>query len=80
MTSAPKSDSTVAAAGAAMKLAQSITFSPANRRSVIVVLIHASTAAPSFRGASEASEPGIHNQGREYGFRAWPYGPSRNDG
>jgi hypothetical protein len=28
MTSAPKSDSTVAAAGAAMKLAQSSTFSP----------------------------------------------------
>src|SRR6476620_1246006 len=28
MTSAPKSDSTVAAAGAAMKLAQSITFRP----------------------------------------------------
>jgi hypothetical protein len=25
---------------------------------------------PSFRGASEASEPGIHNPRREYGFRA----------
>src|SRR5713226_5735082 len=24
----------------------------------------------SFRGASEASEPGIHNHDREYGFRA----------
>jgi len=24
----------------------------------------------SFRGASKASEPGIHNHGREYGFRA----------
>jgi hypothetical protein len=24
----------------------------------------------SFRGASEASEPGIHNHGGEYGFRA----------
>ncbi len=23
---------------------------------------------PSFRGASEASEPGIHNHDREYGF------------
>jgi hypothetical protein len=26
--------------------------------------------APSFRGASETSEPGIHNHEREYGFRA----------
>jgi hypothetical protein len=25
---------------------------------------------PSFRGASEASEPGIHNHDRGYGFRA----------
>jgi hypothetical protein len=24
----------------------------------------------SFRGASKASEPGIHNHGAEYGFRA----------
>src|ERR1700742_1189641 len=24
-------------------------------------------------------EPGIHNHHREYGFRAWPFGPSRND-
>jgi hypothetical protein len=24
----------------------------------------------SFRGASETSEPGIHNHDREYGFRA----------
>jgi len=24
----------------------------------------------SFRGASKASEPGIHNHDREYGFRA----------
>src|ERR1700737_4297262 len=26
--------------------------------------------APSFRGVSEVSEPGIHNHDREYGFRA----------
>src|SRR5207253_3803101 len=26
--------------------------------------------SPSFRGASETSEPGIHNHNREYGFRA----------
>src|SRR5262245_5576917 len=32
MTSAPKSDSTVAAAGAAIKLAQSSTFSPSKMR------------------------------------------------
>jgi hypothetical protein len=25
---------------------------------------------PSFRGASKASEPGIHNPRREYGFSA----------
>src|SRR5215831_18727741 len=34
-TSAPKSDMTVAAAGPAMKLAQSITFSPSKTRSLI---------------------------------------------
>ena len=34
----------------------------------------------SFRGASEASEPGIHNHHREYGFRACACGASRNDG
>jgi hypothetical protein len=28
------------------------------------------TSTLSFRGASEASEPGIHNPCREYGFRA----------
>jgi hypothetical protein len=28
------------------------------------------TILASFRGASEASEPGIHNPCREYGFRA----------
>jgi hypothetical protein len=27
-------------------------------------------AEPSFRGVSEANEPGIHNHDREYGFRA----------
>src|SRR5438876_11030661 len=27
------------------------------------------TEQPSFRGASKASEPGIHNHHREYGFR-----------
>ena len=26
-----------------------------------------------------ASEPGIHNHRRAYGFRAFPFGPSRND-
>ena len=35
MTSAPKSDSIVAAAGPAIQLAQSITFRPANRFSVM---------------------------------------------
>src|SRR5262245_58610050 len=35
--------------------------------------------APSFRGASKASEPGIHNHDREYGFRVSPCGRSRND-
>src|SRR5258706_6580407 len=24
-------------------------------------------------------EPGIHDHDRAYGFRAWPFGPSRND-
>src|ERR1700742_1384928 len=33
----------------------------------------------SFRGASVASEPGIHTHDGGYGFRAWPFGPSRND-
>jgi ribosomal protein L34 len=28
------------------------------------------TFKPSFRGASAASEPGIHNHDREHGFRA----------
>src|SRR6266480_273005 len=39
MTSAPKSDSTVAAAGAAMKLAQSRTLSPSKMPSPIVILL-----------------------------------------
>ena len=34
---------------------------------------------PSFRGASEASEPGIHSPCREYGFRACAKMASRND-
>src|SRR5215469_1221504 len=38
MTSAPKSDITVAAAGPAIKLAQSSTFRPSNTRSPIGVL------------------------------------------
>jgi hypothetical protein len=33
----------------------------------------------SFRGASEASEPGIHSQHGVYGFRTRPFGASRND-
>jgi hypothetical protein len=36
MTSAPKSDITVAAAGPAMKLAQSMTLSPSKMRSVTI--------------------------------------------
>src|ERR1700751_2566006 len=39
MTSAPKSDSIVAAAGAAMKLAISTTFSPENTKDVVCVVI-----------------------------------------
>src|SRR5919108_2996049 len=38
MTSAPKSDITVAAAGPAIKLAQSITFKPSKTRSPILLL------------------------------------------
>jgi len=39
MTSAPKSDSIVAAAGAAMKLAISTTFRPENTDCVVCVVI-----------------------------------------
>ena len=35
---------------------------------------------PSFRGASAASEPGIHNPSvAEYGFRVRRFAASRND-
>src|SRR6476646_3934914 len=37
MTSAPKSDRIVAAAGAAMKLPQSITFRPSNKSSISIL-------------------------------------------
>src|SRR6516162_7608447 len=40
ITSAPKSDMTVAAAGPAMKLAQSITFKPSKTRSPIIPSSH----------------------------------------
>src|ERR1700681_3092197 len=45
-------------------------------RTDVVAAIHSS---PSFRGASKASEPGIHHHDREHGFRAWSFGPTRND-
>jgi hypothetical protein len=32
--------------------------------------MNAKDSKVSFRGASKASEPGIHNRHREYGFRA----------
>src|SRR5262249_48899217 len=37
--------------------------------------------SPSCRhsGAPRSGEPGIHTHDRGYGFRAWPFGPSRND-
>ena len=78
MTSAPKSDSTVAAAGAAMKLAQSITFSPANSPSAIVVLstpVHQPGIIP---GASEAREPGSDSQAGLW-IRGPALGPSPHD-
>src|ERR1041384_5259035 len=83
MTSAPKSLSTVAAAGAAMKLAQSITFSPAKipaampsgPRSVVVRQPVTAVVVPG----RAKHEPGNHNHYREYGFRVCAFGASRND-
>src|SRR5215471_9565211 len=59
ITSAPKSDITVAAAGPAIKLAQSITFSPSKTRSAI--------ADPSSNREAERAAVTHHMTGRAAG-------------
>ncbi|MGY4450106.1 hypothetical protein ACVWZR_004766 [Bradyrhizobium sp. i1.3.1] len=44
----------------------------------LLLFIRCHLFAPSFRGARSASPESISTS-RGYGFRAWPFGPSRND-
>src|SRR4029453_8524616 len=54
ITSAPKSDKIVAAAGPAIQLAQSMTCRPAKRLSVMVVFPHETADAPGLHYAPRA--------------------------
>jgi error-prone DNA polymerase len=46
---------------------------------LIVMERCSATPNPSFRGTSAASEPGIHNPSREYGFRVRRFATPQND-
>jgi DNA-directed DNA polymerase III PolC len=46
---------------------------------VVMDASSAETNTPSFRGAAEGREPGIHNPGREHGFRVRRFAAPRND-
>src|SRR5215813_8122777 len=67
MTSAPKSDITVAAAGPAIKLAQSITFKPSKTRSTILLLQAECAAVAHDTASGPASEMRTDDQDRGIG-------------